>query len=98
METHFIDLQDIHKASFLMMHHIEPELIKNQDGRVVFRVLGDEETRRLLVEYEENPGVRLLNFVTMLKRARGRMLDVRDGYGRDGERRYGNGNSRTSSF
>ena len=79
MEPATLDLSDIQKAAFLMLHHIEPVLIKGRDGRVLFRVQADQEVQGLLLDYERNPEVRLLDYVRVLKMARGRMLDARDG-------------------
>ena len=84
-----IDLQDIHKTAYLIMHNKQPELIRNRDGRVVFRIKTDNEVQRLLIDYECNPEIRLLDFVNVLKRLRGRMLDVRDAHNGNGEREHG---------
>ena len=83
-----LDLTDIQRAAFLLLHNVEPQLIRGRDGRVVFRVLVDQEVQRLLLDYERNPQVKLLDFVGVLKRLRGRMIDARDG--RNGHE-YGQG-------
>lgn len=84
-----VDLQDIHKTAFLIMHHIQPELVKGSDGRVVFRIVANSEVQALLMDYERNPEIRILDFVNVLKRLRGRMLDVRDSQNGYGERANG---------
>jgi hypothetical protein len=85
----FLDLQDIHKAAFLTFNSIDVQTVQNADGRVVFRVVLDEEVKRVLIDYEGNPEIRLLDFVSALKRLRGRMLDARNEKGHwDGDR-YG---------
>lgn len=76
-----IDLIDIQKAAYLELNHVNSRLIKGPDGRVVFRFLLDEEVQHFLIEYESNPEIRLLDYVGVLKRLRGRMLDARDGNG-----------------
>ena len=77
MET--IDLQEIHKAAFLNLNGIKTPEVRETSGRIVWRVTVDSEVQRLLMEYEGNPQVPLLDFTGCLKRLRGRMLDVRQG-------------------
>lgn len=88
MEPATLDLSDIQKAAWLMLNHIEPVLVKGRDGRVLFRVQADQKVSMLLMDYERNPEVRLLDYVRNLKVARGRMLDMRDGRSGNG---FGNG-------
>jgi len=84
-----IDLLDINRAAYLEKNQIKAHLIKRADGRVVFRFPADEKVQRLLVEYETNPEIRLLDFVITLKRLRGRMLDIREGRNGNGGNGYG---------
>ena len=83
-----LPLYDIHTAAFLEYRGIELTLTK-QGTRVVFEVPTTDEAYRALAEYQTNPDIPLLDFVAVLRRLRGRMLDERDG-----ERRYGYGNHR----
>jgi hypothetical protein len=82
----FLPLFDIYETGFLDYKGIKINFIKD-GGRVVFEVPADDETYRLLREYQSDPKVSLLGFVGSLRRVRAKMLDVRDGgrrQGRDG--------------
>ena len=74
----FIDLEDIHKQAFLELKGIGTEEVVGPDGRVRWRVSLTEHVQGLLMEYESNCVVPILNFVSVLKRTRGRMLDSRN--------------------
>jgi hypothetical protein len=82
-----IPLYDIHTAAWLQYKGISLELIKH-GGRVVFEAPATEETAELLHQYEENPSVPLLDYVSFLRRLRSRMAALRDGNGRR-DRKYG---------
>lgn len=77
----FLPLFDIYPAAFLEYHHIQLNLTK-QGSRVVFEVPANEETYRLLREYQDNNLIPLLDYVAVLRRLRARMLEARDGNGR----------------
>ena len=82
---------DIHLASYLLLHEIEPVLEKGQDGRV--RFLYDPTERFFELQDAFNRDTALQRFVSCLKQTRGWMLDARsNGNGRG----YGeaNGNRR----
>lgn len=69
---------------FLERHNIEIILKKEDSGRVVGVVEASPETYRLMGEFQSNPEIRLLDFLADQRRLRGRMLDMRDGRGRNG--------------
>ncbi len=73
-----IPLYDIHQAAFLEFHDVQLNLTKH-GTRVVFEAPAIEETYRLLREYQENGPIPLLDFVSVLRRLRARMLEARDG-------------------
>jgi len=73
-----LPLYDIHQAAFLELRGTPPILTK-QGGRVVFEVPANEETYRLLREYQDNNLIPLLDYVAVLRRLRARMLEARDG-------------------
>lgn len=83
-----IPLYDIHTAAFLEYKGIRLTLIK-VGTRVLFEVPADDASYRLLAEFQTNPDTPLLDYVNILKRLRGRMLDARDG---SGARRTEDGN------
>lgn len=75
---------DIHLASYLLLHGIDPTLEKGSDGRVVFRY--DPSERFFELQDAFNRDAALQRFVSCLKQTRGRMLDARsngNGHGRE---------------
>jgi hypothetical protein len=72
-----IPIFDIHTASFLELKHISPELTL-EGTRVVFEFNSSEEVYKLLKEYQSNPSVPLLDYVSVLRRLRSKMLSMRD--------------------
>ena len=75
-------------------HNIPVELQREDSGRVVGEVEATDEAYRLMAEYQGNPSVNLLDFLAVQRRLRGRLLDVRDGNGRNGRRDRETGNGR----
>lgn len=80
--TRFIDLEDIHKQAYLTLKGITTEEILGSDNHVRWRVEITPQVQAALLEYESNNPVPILDFVSILKRTRGRMLDLRNGYRR----------------
>lgn len=76
MEKGRIPIMDIYQASFLALHHQEPILCK-QGTRAVFEFPGTEEILKLLGEYNQNPSIRLLEYVGHLRRLRAMMISMR---------------------
>jgi hypothetical protein len=74
---------DIHQAAFLEYQGTELTLTK-QGSRVVFEAPANEETYRLLREYQDNNMIPLLDYVAVLRRLRARMLEARDGNAKRG--------------
>ena len=71
-----IPILDIHLASFLSLHGINPEFAK-QGTRVVFEFPASPEVYRLTKDYNQNPEVLVLDFVHHLRMLRSQMLSVR---------------------
>ncbi len=67
---------DIHQAAFLNLHGIEPELLK-QGTRVIFEFPGNQTVFKLLLKYNGNPAIPVLDFVSCLRRLRSMMLGMR---------------------
>jgi hypothetical protein len=88
-----IMVHDINAAAFLEFRGIEIALVRQDTGRVVFCPEATSGTYEALAEYQSDPQVPLLGYLSHLRRLRGLMLQLRD----DGERRNGNG-KRTTSF
>lgn len=74
---------------FLERHDVEITLKKEVSGRVVGVLEASPEAYRLMGEFQSNPEIRLLDFLADQRRLRGRMLDMRDGSGRNAQRRNG---------
>ena len=71
-----VPILDIHLASYLSFHGIEPEFTK-QGTRVVFEFPDTKETNDLIRNYNENPFVQVLDFVHHLRKTRSMMLAAR---------------------
>ncbi|MEE9913198.1 MAG: hypothetical protein K4571_15910 [Deltaproteobacteria bacterium] len=72
-----IPIFDIHQAAFLTLHEITPTFTKS-GTRVVFEFDITTGVRKLLDQYNQNPIVPLLDYVTHLRRLRSQMLAIRD--------------------
>lgn len=72
-----LELFDLNAAAYLSLQNITVSLITRQ-GRVVFVVPGDDQTRRALAQLQENPLVHALDLISHQKRLRGKMLDARN--------------------
>ncbi len=71
-----VPILDIHLSSFLSLHGISPEFTK-QGTRVVFEFPSSQEVNKLTRAYNENPSVRVLDFVHHLRKIRSQMLAAR---------------------
>jgi len=78
-------------------HNISVDLEKETSGRVIGEVEETDEVYRLMAEYQANPSVPLLDFLAHQRRLRGRLLDMRDGNGQNGQRRTGNGQNESKA-
>ncbi|MBP1733333.1 MAG: hypothetical protein H6Q55_3762 [Deltaproteobacteria bacterium] len=94
MQNEIIGLKDIHAAAYLEYAGI-PLTLTRVGTRVVFEVPNDDRSLRLLAEFQCNPAIPIQDYVNVLRRLRGRMLDVRDGRIHDGYEE-GNGNGKIS--
>lgn len=72
-----IILLDVHEAAFLEDGGAEVELVRRNDGRVVFAFEDTELARELRTMFVSDG--RLQRFCSTLRRLRGRMIDCRDG-------------------
>ena len=71
-----VPILDIHLASYLSLHDIEPEFTK-QGTRVVFEFPSTTEVTKLTRAYNENPSVKILDYVHHLRKTRSMMLAAR---------------------
>ncbi len=74
---------DIYLSAFLELKGI-PITLTKQGSRVVFEVPATETTYGALREYQDNPSTPLLEYVSVLRRLRARMLEARDDNGKWG--------------
>jgi hypothetical protein len=71
-----IPLHDIYQASFCSYRGIEVTFSK-QDRRVIFHLPDTPGTYRTLAEFNNNPVLPLLDYITHLKRIRAVMIGMR---------------------
>lgn len=71
-----VPILDIHLASYLSLNGIEPEFTK-QGTRVVFEFPSSREVSDLTRRFNENPSVKILDFVHHLRKTRSMMLAAR---------------------
>lgn len=76
-EPRKLPLYDINLTAFLKLHNVPIELRKVA-SRVVFEIPATDEAYRLMEAYQENPPVSVLDFVSVLRELRGRMVSHRD--------------------
>ncbi|MEW6214671.1 MAG: DUF5659 domain-containing protein [Nitrospirota bacterium] len=67
---------DIGLASFLELHNLPVKLEVN-NGKVIFTFSVNEDLYKLIMDYNSNVSVRVLDFVTTLKKLRGQLLTLR---------------------
>jgi len=72
-----IPILDIHLSSYLVLNGIHPKFTK-QGSRIIFEFAGTPEIYRLMEQYNRNPVVPVLDFVSALRRTRAQMLSERD--------------------
>jgi hypothetical protein len=93
-DPHRIRIQDLTGiAPWLVQHHIEVTLEREDNGRVVGYAPANGEVYRLMAEYQAGPMVQLLDFLAFQRRLRSRLLDLRDG--RNGQRENRGNENRT---
>ena len=68
-----LPLFDIHQAAYLALNGIQANLTR-QGTRVVFEFPGTRSVFALLQQYNSNPPVRILDYVSHLRRLRSQML------------------------
>jgi hypothetical protein len=76
-EPRKLPIWDINVAAYLKLHKISVDLHKT-GSRVVFEIPATDDTYRLMELYQENPPVNVLDFVSVLRELRGRMVALRD--------------------
>lgn len=69
-------LYDIHVSAYLQFKGLTPEL-KKEGTRVVFCFPTNDETQSLIDEYYKNPTVKLIDYVSNLRRLRAIMISMR---------------------
>lgn len=72
-----ISLLDINHSAFLNYHGKEPELTL-QGTRVIFNYEATPEVYQLINLYHQNPEVRVLDFVHVLRKLRAMMLAMKN--------------------
>lgn len=72
-----LPILDIHQAAYLELHGIEPNLTK-QGTRVIFEFPSRKPVFDLIQQYNSNPSVNVLDYVSHLRRLRSQMLAMRD--------------------
>ena len=75
-ESPTILLHDIYQAAFCSYRGIDVTLTK-QDRRVIFHLPDTAATYRTLAEFNNNPELSLLDYITHLKRLRAMMIGMR---------------------
>jgi len=71
-----IPILDIHLSSYLVLNGIHPKLTK-QGTRVIFEFSVTPEIYKIMEQYNRNPTVPVLDFVSALRRTRSQMLAMR---------------------
>jgi len=69
-------IHDIHVSAYLQFKGLNPEL-KKEGTRVVFCFPNSPETQSLMDDYYNNPTVRLVDYISHLRRLRAQMLSMR---------------------
>lgn len=69
-------LYEIHVAAFLQLKGVNVEL-KKEGTRVIFCCINSPATHSLIEDYYSNPTVKLIDFVSNLRRLRAQMLSLR---------------------
>lgn len=82
--TKVLSLLDIHLASWLSLHGIEP-ILENRNGKVVFLFEASDNLYRLINQFNSNEPIPIGDYVTRLKTLRGKMLSAREGNGKEYE-------------
>lgn len=71
-----IPLQDIYLSAYLDYRGAEPILIK-ENTRVIFHFANNQQTLKLLAEYNTNPSIPLMDYVSHLRKLRSKMISMR---------------------
>jgi hypothetical protein len=67
---------DIWLSAFIKLQGIDPQLRLN-NGKVLFFFPGTDKTYRLVAEYNSNPEVSVLDFVSTMKILRNEMMNLK---------------------
>lgn len=76
MKTENVPTLDIHLASFLSLNGIPP-LFTKQGTRIIFEFQSSPEVEELIRRFNENPSVKVLDYVHHLRKTRSIMLASR---------------------
>lgn len=71
-----IPIHDIYQTAYCDYKKIPPALIK-QDRRVIFLLPDMPETYQIIAEFNNNPRVPLLDYLTHLRKLRAQMINLR---------------------
>jgi hypothetical protein len=73
-----IPINDIWLASYQKLKNNPPELTL-QGTRVVFEFTASPEFYKIAAEYNSNPAVALLDYISVVRRLRAEMLNLKEG-------------------
>jgi hypothetical protein len=73
-----LPILDLYLASWLTLNGIPPEFTL-QGTRVIFEFPVTSETYRLTKEFNQNPSVPILDFISVVRKLRSQMLIAREG-------------------
>lgn len=76
METKTIPLHDIYQTAYCAYKGIDVTFTK-QDRRVIFHLPDNPDTYQLLAEFNNNPKLPLLDYLTHLRKLRAQMINLR---------------------
>lgn len=75
-QTFPLFIYDIHESAYLQYKGLNPDL-KKEGTRVLFSFPNTPETQKMIDDYYKNPTVKLVDYVSHLRRLRAQMLSMR---------------------
>lgn len=69
----YLPVLDLYQAAYLQLQRVDPTLAR-QGSRVVFQFPNTPQVIRAMQDYNDNPPVPVLDFVSNLRQLRARML------------------------
>jgi len=73
----YIPIDDLHTAAYLQLAGADPKLTL-VNGRVIFLFEQSPEMNELLVKFSSNVPVHVIDYISVEKKLRGKMLFLRD--------------------